>query len=153
MGSEQDGALFGAQMFDERVDLKAYLRIKSGGGLVEEEQRWIVDEPQSDGEALFLSAGEGGVEGIALLRELQALQQIVRFQRAAVERTEDLQGLDDPDFVGQVGGLQADADTVLELCFLFVGIEAPSTRTSPLVCWRMPSRISAPWWSCPRRWD
>ena len=119
----QDGALLGAQFFDQGVDFEAHLRVEAGGGLVEKEQRRVVDQTQRDGEALLLAAGERGVEGVALVPELQALQQIVRIQHAAVERAEEVQGFDDLDLVGQIGGLQADADAVFELLLLLVGIE------------------------------
>jgi hypothetical protein len=68
VGGHQDGALFGAEFGEQRVDFKADLRVEAGGGLVEEEQRGVVDEAQRDGEALLLAAGESGVKRVALSR-------------------------------------------------------------------------------------
>ena len=106
----------------QRVDFETHLRVEPGGGLVEKEQRRVVDQTQRNGQPLLLSARKRGVESLALVPELQALQQIVRIEHAAVERAEKMQRFDDLDLVGQIGGLQADADAVFELRFLLVGI-------------------------------
>ena len=90
VSGQQDGALFAAQFVDEGVDFEAHLRIEAGGGLVEEEQRWVVDEAEGDGEALLLSAGERGIESFALVPELQAFEEVVGFEHAAVEGAEEL---------------------------------------------------------------
>src|ERR1017187_6322909 len=130
VGSEQDGALLAAQVQYELVDFEAGLGVEAGRGLVEKEHLRVVEQGQRQGEPLLLPAGEFAVLGVALLPELQALQELVAIHGAGVEGVEELHGLVDLDFLLEVGGLQADADAVLELAGLHLGIAAEDADAS-----------------------
>ena len=106
------------------MDFQAHLRVEACSGFVKKEQGGVVDQAKRDGEALLLATGERGIVGIALILKLQALQQHVGVRHPAVEGTEEFQSFVDLDLIGQVGGLETDADAVLELLLLFVGIIA-----------------------------
>src|SRR5262249_58516766 len=54
---DEDGAVFAAQVGNQLVDLEARLWIEAGGRLVEEQQLRIVEQRQSQGEALLLASG------------------------------------------------------------------------------------------------
>ena len=58
----------------------------------------IVDETHGNGEALFLTAGESGVKGVAFVPKLKALQQVVGVEHAAVESAEEFEGFAGPGF-------------------------------------------------------
>ena len=61
---------------------------------------------------------------VALLPELQALQQLIAIHGAGVEGREEFHGLADLDLLLEVGGLQADADAILEFAGLDFGVAA-----------------------------
>ena len=124
VGGQQDGALLAAQVQDEFVDFEAGLGVESGGGLVEEEDLRIVEHGERQGQALLLPAGEFGVLRVALLPELEALQELIAIHGAGVEGGEELHGLADFELLLEVGGLQADADAVFELKGLDLGVAA-----------------------------
>ncbi len=111
------------KLLHESVDFEAHLRVEAGGRLVEKEQRGVVDQAHRDGEALFLASAQSLVESVALFFELQAAEQHAGVHGSAVERTEKMEGLDHPNFVRQVGGLQANADAVFQLPVLLIGVE------------------------------
>jgi len=77
VGGEEDGALFVSQFIEQGVDFEANLGVEAGGGFVEKEQGRVIDESEGDGEPLLLSAGKGGIEGLALVFELEALEQVI----------------------------------------------------------------------------
>ena len=85
VGGHQDGALLAAQVEDELVDFEAGLRVEAGGGLIEEEDLRVVEHGEREGQPLLLSAGELGVLRVALLPELQALQELIAIHGAGVE--------------------------------------------------------------------
>jgi len=53
---DQDSLASALQLFDQAVDLKSNLRIKSGGRLIQKDQVGIVDHRKSKSHALFLTA-------------------------------------------------------------------------------------------------
>jgi hypothetical protein len=124
VGGHQDGALLAAQVEDEFVDFEARLGVEAGGGFIEEEDLWVVKHGERQGQPLLLSAGEFGVLRVALLPELQALQKLIAIHGAGVEGREEFHGLADLELLLEVGGLQADADAVLELKGLDLGVAA-----------------------------
>src|ERR1019366_4067008 len=126
----QDGALLAAQVEHEFVDFEAGLGVEAGGGLVEEEHLWVVEHCEREGQALLLSAGEFGVLGVALLPELQTLQELMAVHGARVEGGEEFHGLADFELLLEIGGLQADADAVLELAGLHLGVAAEHADAS-----------------------
>src|ERR1035441_3349611 len=130
VGGEEDGALLTAQVQHEFVDFEAGLGVEAGGGLVEKEHLRGVEQGQRQSKPLLLSAGEFAVLRVALLPELQALQELVAIHGARVESVEELHGLVDLDLLLEVGGLQADADAVLELAGLHLGIAAEDADAS-----------------------
>ena len=62
------------ELFDDVVNFAADLRVEAGGGFVEENDPGIVDERDSKSQALFLAAGQLGVESVALFFEAEALE-------------------------------------------------------------------------------
>src|ERR1019366_1728854 len=130
VGGEEDGALLTAQVEHELVDFEAGLGVEAGGGLVEKEHLRVVEQGERQGEPLLLPAGEFAVLRVALLPELQALQELVAIHGTGVEGVEELHGLVDLDLLLEVGGLQADADAVLELAGLHLGIAAEDADAS-----------------------
>ena len=75
---------------DQLVDFEAHLRVEAGGRLVEKQHLRIVEQRQREREALLLAAGELAVERVALLPELQALEQRVAVDRLRVEAREEI---------------------------------------------------------------
>src|SRR5205814_10557591 len=71
--SEHDGFLVALELFDDVVNFAANLRVKAGSGFVEENDFGIVDEGDRESEALFLAAGELGIESVAFLFDAKAL--------------------------------------------------------------------------------
>src|SRR5580704_2442967 len=112
------------------MDLQPDLRIEPSRRLIEKQQRRIINQTQRNRQPLLLPAGQRGVESVALLFELQALEQFERIEHPAVKRAEQLQRLDHFYFVGQIGGLQADADPVFQLRFLLVRIEVEDAHVA-----------------------
>src|SRR5258705_7045882 len=105
------------------MDFRANLWVEAGGGLVEKNQLRVVDQSQGEGEALLLTSGEGAVESVALLRELETLEELGCVHVARVKGREGLQRLSNPDFFRKIGSLQTDTDTIFQLIALAVGIE------------------------------
>src|SRR5258706_5400588 len=114
MGGEENGALGVLHLADEVVNFEANLRVESGGRFVEKHDLRIVYEGEGDGDALFLAAREFRVGAIAFFPDLQALHQRIIVGIARIEGAEQFEGFLHQQLVGQIGGLQADADAVLE---------------------------------------
>lgn len=55
---EQDGAL-GGEVGQHVAEADAFLGVQAGGGLVDDEQLWVVDQRLCDADALAHPAGEG----------------------------------------------------------------------------------------------
>ncbi len=128
MRGQEDGALGVAELLDQAVDLEANLGIEPGGRLIQKQELRIVDQGQSEGYALFLSAGKFGVIFVPLFRKLQAIEELVAVDTPRVERGKQLQSFVDLDFIRQVGGLQADADPVFDPARFQAGIVAEHQR-------------------------
>src|SRR5215469_8489124 len=127
---QQHGATLAFHFLNEAVNLQADLRIESRGRLIEEQELRVIDQRQSQSQALLLAAGKRLVSGGPFVPQLQPFQELLRAQAAGVERGEQLHGLLHADFRRQVGGLQADADAVFELLLLAIGIEAQNPSVS-----------------------
>ena len=124
VSGEDDGFLFATKLFDDVVDFAADLRVEAGGGLIEEEDFGVVDEGHGEGEALFLAAGQLGVEGVALFVEAEALEELFGVAMAVVEAGEEFEGFHDAELVGKRGGLEGGTDFVAEAVGIALGIEA-----------------------------
>ena len=114
MGRQQDRAALAAHLQDRIVQLATGLGVEAGRRLVEEEDLGLVDERQGQREALPLAAGEG-VEGtVGFLAQGEAVDELIDVGPGAVEGAEQPQGLARRDLVLQRGGLQRDADPLLD---------------------------------------
>jgi hypothetical protein len=124
VGGENDGAFGGLQLFDQAVNFETNLGIEAGGGLIQKEKAGIVDQRQRERDALFLAAGELRIKRIPFVGELQTLQNLFAIRVARIEGREQVQRFPNLDLFGQVGGLKADADAILDGPDLDSGIEA-----------------------------
>ena len=88
MRGHQNRALFRAQLLDQVANLKAHLRIEPGRRFVEKKHLRIVDQRESEREALLLSAGKSGVTGVAFFPKLQPAQERVAIDPLRIEGTE-----------------------------------------------------------------
>ena len=94
------------------VDLEADLRIEAGGRFVEKDDGGFVDKRQGQRQALLLPAGEGRILSRTLLPQMETLQELFERRLEGIEGGEEFERLIDGHLVGQVGGLERDADTV-----------------------------------------
>jgi hypothetical protein len=98
----------------------------------------VVDQRERERQALLLTARQCHVERLALLPELEALQKLRAVDGTGVEAGKEFDGLADLDLLLEIGGLQADADAILELARVHLGIEtkhgdaSAGTRTKAL---------------------
>ena len=123
-----------AQLADQAVNFQANLRIEAGGGLVEKHQVRIVDQRQGQRDALLLSAGKRRNRRRRAF--LQAAGGRSGCRDAAcrrIERRRACERLAHRDFVGQIGGLQAHADAVLERLYVDCRDRVRARFTSPAV--------------------
>jgi len=74
VGGEEYGFAAVADAADEAPDGVAGLGIEAGGELVEEDDFGVVDEGESDEEALLLAAGEIHEPGVALVGEAELVE-------------------------------------------------------------------------------
>ena len=118
-----DRSFLGAQFLDQIANFQPHLRIEAAGRLVEKKHLRIVDQREGDREPLLLPAGERGVSRVLFFPKLQTFEQSVAVHGAGVERAEKFQGFLHRNFVGQIGRLQADADSVFQLLLLPIRIE------------------------------
>ena len=77
MGGEYDGGPGVAPLAHNVVQLDARGHVEPGGGLVQEEHLRIVGDGKGQGQTPLLPSGEAGVLRGTLLREAQAVQQVV----------------------------------------------------------------------------
>ena len=124
MRRHQDRAFLRAQFLDQVANLETDLRIESGGRFVEKEHLRIVDKRERESEALLLSAGKRGVIRVFFFPKLKTFQQRIAIDRATVKRGEEFERLVHRNFVRQIRRLQTDADAILQLLLLPVGIES-----------------------------
>ena len=124
MRGHQNRALLCAQLLDQVANLEAHLRIKAGRRFVEEKHLRVVDQRESKREALLLSAGKGGVSGLALFPKLQPAQERVAIDPFRIEGTKEFERFVHLDLVGQIRGLQTNTDPILQRLLLPIGIKA-----------------------------
>jgi hypothetical protein len=99
------GTLKGA---DDIPKLAATLRVKTGGGFVEEKYLGIADEGSGDGEALPLPAGKLADPGVGLLGKLKFVENFVTRARLLVETRKEFDRLSDREFLGEACFLERD---------------------------------------------
>ena len=89
------------------------MRVKAGGGLVQEAHLRVVDQGHGDRETLFLSAGKLAIKRILLLIEAETFEQFLGIAMPFVKTREEPDRFDDPHLVGQGSGLKRGADFLL----------------------------------------
>ena len=105
MSCQKNRATTGAKFLDDVPQRETCLRIKTSGRLVEKQQLRITDERTSDGESLFLTAGEFANARVSRLFECDGMNNLINVVTTLVETAKQTQRLDDRHFLG-------------ELCFL-----------------------------------
>lgn len=71
MNGANDGASTSRQHFEQMYALEASWAVQAGCGLIEEHNRRIADELQSNGEALLLSARQIACERVAVFAQAE----------------------------------------------------------------------------------
>src|SRR6266853_4693374 len=132
MRRQQDRLFFLLKLLDDVVDFAPHLRVKSGGGLVEEYDTWIVDQRHRQRQALLLSPRELRIKRVALLFKPEAFEQFGRAPAARVEASEQVEGFAHAHLVGQGGGLQGRADDVFELRAAALRIKPAHSRAAAI---------------------
>lgn len=94
MRDEQDGqAQLPVQVAQQLEDGAGGLRVEGAGGLVGEQHLGVAGESAGDADALLLTAGELGREGLRLVGETDQVEQLQRLAGTFLSRdAEDLQG-------------------------------------------------------------
>ena len=77
VGGEEHGLSFAVQLAKDVPEREAALRIEAGGRLVEEEDRRPVEDGPGHHETLRHASGERVDRGLAPLRQLELLEQVV----------------------------------------------------------------------------
>ena len=108
VGDQQHRRAGVAQLGDRRPDLAASGRVEALGELVEDHQPRPVEQRQHQEQPLPLAAAQAGERGPAPVRQPELLQQPVAV--ASPGAGEQVDGLGDPEPVGQPGVLQLAAD-------------------------------------------
>lgn len=70
MGDDDESEVFGGEAADESEDVFDGLGVEGGSWLVEEKDFWVEHHGTNDGDALLLTAGETGGEGVGLVEEV-----------------------------------------------------------------------------------
>ena len=129
---QDDGLLFALQLFDDRVNLAAHLRVQSRRRLVQKKHLRIVHQRHRQRQPLLLPAGKLVVERMPLLFKPEALQQFIGISRALVEAGKQPDRLAHTQFVGKGSGLQRCANLVLQFVGVFLRIQS-ANRGPPAV--------------------
>ena len=74
VGVDEDGGALGFEVEDVVADEFGCLGVEAGGGLVEEEVGWVVDEGAGDGDLLFHAFGEAADGLAAPVPEVEVVQ-------------------------------------------------------------------------------
>jgi hypothetical protein len=90
VGGEEDGLAERLQALDHVPGVAAGGRVEAGGGLVEEDQVGVADDPDGDVGAAFLAAGEAADTGVALVAEADQLDRLLDRPRRRVEAGDGL---------------------------------------------------------------
>src|SRR3990172_2138798 len=124
VGCEDHSLALIADVLDEVPQVVPGLRVEPGGGLVEEDDVGVVNQGDSDGEALLLAAGEGLDERTALLIEGESRQEPLERRTVAEQCGERAQRLLDGQLRPERLRLELHADAVLDGGALADGVEA-----------------------------
>ena len=108
--------------------------IEAGRRLVEEDQLRVSDQAEPEVEAALLAAGERAHAGVALLREADDLDHLLRVAWRRVVAGEHAEALADGERRVEGRGLEHDADALAPARLACCG-STPSTSTAP------PSRV------------
>ncbi len=110
MGGKEHGAALGAELADGVVKLAPDLGVEAGGGLVQEEQRRVIDKGERKGKALALAAGEGLEARVGFFGQREAIEEPAAGDGARIERGKEVERLARRDGVLKGGRLQDGAD-------------------------------------------
>ncbi len=125
VGGEEDGFAAVANAAYQIPNRPARLGVEASSELVEEDDFRVVDEGHGDEESLLLAAGEVHEPGVALVFEAELVEEMFGIGGLfAVERGPEVDCFPDLDALLELGLLELNADAILELVDLAVGIEA-----------------------------
>src|ERR1044071_762626 len=111
---DDDGAACAFDSFDEIPELPPRLGIEAGGGLVEKEELGIGDEGARERQPLLLTTRQLPHATVALLPELDRIEDFLEGTGPLVEAAKELQGLGDGEFVGELGFLERDPEALAQ---------------------------------------
>ena len=77
MGGDENGEAPGGETMDLFPEIASGFGIDAGGGFVEEEELWLMDEAGGEGETLFPAAGEFAGELLTAVREAEGFEAVV----------------------------------------------------------------------------
>jgi hypothetical protein len=78
VGDDEQGSLYGGSLFFQQVGyLAGVMVIEGGAGLVGQDEQGAVDQGAGDGGALLFACAQLGGPGAALMRDTEALGQLV----------------------------------------------------------------------------
>jgi hypothetical protein len=124
VGGEDDRLAQRAERANGRPRAPAGARVEAGGGLVEEQHLGVADQAEREVEAPLLPARERAHARVALVGELDQLQQLVHGARALVPAAVHLEHLGHGELGLEPAGLQHDAEAVAQRALAAGGVGA-----------------------------